>query len=228
MHTDTIGKTSRPYPWSAAAWTIACFLLACSASLLFAIANGAYFELVEGLMDPVDPTHRALLFSSWSLILGGAVVIWRPRAFGFQLGRIVQTRRLIVGLCAAAAMTTALLLAITGPTPYSGAPAWVEVVLVPFTEELVFRGVLLTVLLLALGRIHGPGRAILLAVAIDGIAFGLAHLANAAVLDLTFVLPQAAFASVLGLGCAYLMAKSSSIYPAILLHALVNGVVVAF
>jgi membrane protease YdiL (CAAX protease family) len=65
-------------------------------------------------------------------------------------------------------------------------------------------------------------------VVINGIAFGLAHLANATVLDLAFVLPQAAFASVLGMGCAYLMAKSESIYPAILLHALVNGVVVAF
>jgi membrane protease YdiL (CAAX protease family) len=228
MHADTIRRASRPYRWSAAGWTIVCFLLASSASLLFAIANGAYFELVDGLFDPVDPIHRALLFSSWSLILGGAVVMWRPRAFGFQLGRIAETRRLIVGVCVVAAMTTAVLLAITGPTPYSVASVWVEVVLVPFSEELVFRGVLLTVLLLALGRIHGADRAVLLAVVIDGIAFGLGHLANAAVLDLAFVVPQAAFASVLGMGCAYLMAKSNSIYPAILLHAVVNGVVVAF
>jgi len=227
MRADTILRTSRPFPWSAVAWTIGCFLLASSASLLFAIANGAYFDLVVGLFDPVDPIHRALLFSSWSLIIGGAIVIWRPRAFGFQFGRIVETRRLIVSVCVAAAMTTALLLAVTGPTPYSGASAWVEVVLVPFTEELVFRGVLFTALLLALGRIHEPGRAILLAIVIDGIAFGIAHLANAAALDLAFVLPQAAFASVLGMGCAYLMAKSNSIYPAILLHAVVNGVVVA-
>ena len=228
MRADTIRRTSRPYPRTAAAWTIGCFLLASGASLLFAIANAAYFELVEGLLDPVDPNYRALLFSSWSLILGGAVVIWRPRAFGFQFGRVVETRRLIVGMCVVAAMTTAVLLAITGPTPYSAASAWVEVVLVPFTEELVFRGILLTVLLLALGRIHAPDRAILLAVVIDGVAFGIAHLANAATLDLAFVLPQAVFASVLGMGCAYLMVKSNSIYPAIVLHALVNGVVVAF
>ncbi len=228
MNADAIRRTSRPYPWSAALWTIVCLLVATSASLLFVIANGAYFALVEGLIDPVDPMHRALLYSSWSLIVGGAIVIWRPRAFGFQVGRMTETRRLIVSVCVAAAMTTAVLLAITGPTPYSAASAWVEVVLVPFTEELVFRGVLLTVLLIALGRIQGPERAVLLAVVINGIAFGLAHLANAAVLDLAFVLPQAAFASVLGIGCAYLMAKSNSIYPAILLHAVVNGVVVAF
>jgi len=228
MQADTIRRVPQAYPWSAAAWTVACFFLASGASLLFVIANGAYFKLVEELIDPVDPIHRALLYSSWSLILGGAIVIWRPRAFGFELGRIAETRRLIVSVCVVAAMATAVLLAITGPTPYSAASAWVEVVLVPFTEELVFRGVLLTVLLLALGRIHGPQRAVLLAVVINGIAFGLAHLANATVLDLAFVLPQAAFASVLGMGCAYLMAKSESIYPAILLHALVNGVVVAF
>lgn len=228
MHAVTFRRASRPYRWSAAAWTIVCFLLASSASLLYAVANGAYFELVERLVDPVDPIHRALLFSSWSLIIGGSIVIWRPGAFGFQLGRIGETRRLIAGVCVGAATTTAVLLAMTGPTPYSGVSAWVEIVLVPFTEELVFRGVLLTVLLLGLGRIHGPGPAILLAVVIDGIAFGFAHLANASMLDLAFVLPQALFASVLGMGCAYLMAKSDSIYPAILLHALVNGVVVAF
>jgi hypothetical protein len=58
-------------------------------------------------------------------------------------------------------------------------------------------------------------------------ARGVADVANASVLDLGFVLSQVAFASVLGGGCAYLMAKSRSIYPAMFLHALVNGVVVA-
>ncbi|HEX5825015.1 MAG TPA: CPBP family glutamic-type intramembrane protease [Candidatus Limnocylindrales bacterium] len=61
----------------------------------------------------------------------------------------------------------------------------------------------------------------------DGIAFGLGHLANATSLAIGFVLGQAAFASVLGMACAYLMAKTRSVYPAMLLHAVVNAVVVA-
>lgn len=37
---------------------------------------------------------------------------------------------------------------------------------------------------------------------------------------------QVAFASVVGLGCAGLMARTRSGYPAMLLHAVVNAVVV--
>jgi membrane protease YdiL (CAAX protease family) len=65
-----------------------------------------------------------------------------------------------------------------------------------------------------------------LAVIFDGIAFGLAHMANATDLELRFVLSQATFASFLGVGCAYLVVRTKSVYPAMLLHALVNGVVV--
>jgi membrane protease YdiL (CAAX protease family) len=227
IRADTIRTKSLPYSWSSAILTIGCFVLAVGSSLLFAIANSAYFEAVEGLIHPSGSIHRALLFSSWPLLVGGIVVVWNPRAFGFRLGRIARNRRLIAGMSVVAVLTTALLLRITGPTPYSEASLLVETVVVPITEELVFRGVLLTVLLAALGRLHGPDRAIRLAVAIDGVAFGLAHVANASVLDLGFVLSQAAYASVLGVGCAYLMTKCRSIYPAMFLHALVNGVVVA-
>jgi hypothetical protein len=40
------------------------------------------------------------------------------------------------------------------------------------------------------------------------------------------VLSQATFASFLGFGCAYLVVRTRSVYPAMFLHALVNGVVV--
>ena len=78
--------------------------------------------------------------------------------------------------------------------PYSDASLFVESVLVPVTEELVFRGVLLSILL---GRVRaglpGPGFAVPLAIAVDGLAFGVAHLANAGrPIDIGFVAPQAA------------------------------------
>ncbi|MEX2546651.1 MAG: CPBP family glutamic-type intramembrane protease [Chloroflexota bacterium] len=44
--------------------------------------------------------------------------------------------------------------------------------------------------------------------------------------NLSFVLPQVLFASVLGASCAALMLRTRSVYPAMLLHAVVNAVVV--
>lgn len=205
---------------------LACLVLACGASLLVAVSNGLYFVAVEALVHPLDPVIRAALFSSWLLLLGGVVVVWRPAAFGFRLGDIARRWRLIAVVSALAVVATALLLSISGRTPYSDASLVVETVIVPFTEELVFRGVLLTALLVALGRLGGSGIAVTLAVIFDGIAFGVAHLANATTLEIGFVVSQATFASVLGLGCAYLMVRTRSVFPAMLLHALVNAVVV--
>jgi membrane protease YdiL (CAAX protease family) len=208
------------------ALTIGCLVLACGASLLVAVANVAYFEVVQGFVRVEAAIPRALLFSSWLLLVGGALVVWRPSTFGFQFGDIPRHWRLIAGISAAAVALTAVLIAVSGPTPYSDASLLVESLVVPVTEELVFRGLLLTALVVALGRLHPRRVAVLLAVVFDGIAFGLAHIANATELELGFVLSQATFASFLGIGCAFLVVRTRSVYPAMFLHALVNGVVV--
>ena len=65
-----------------------------------------------------------------------------------------------------------------------------------------------------------------LAVVINGLAFGIAHLANATSLATSFVVAQAGFAALLGIACASLMARTRSVYPAIVLHGVVNAVVV--
>jgi membrane protease YdiL (CAAX protease family) len=206
--------------------TILILAAAVAASVLVAVANQAWFDLVNGAVGARETVARGLLFSSWPLLLGGAVVIWRPRTFGFQAGETRRQVGLVAGVVGAAAALTALLLTLVGPTPYSDASPFIEVVVVPFTEELLFRGVLLTVLLLALTRLHDPGTAALLAVAFDGVAFGIAHLANAGSIDVSFVVPQVAFAIALGTACAGLAVRTRSIYPAMLLHGVVNGVVV--
>jgi membrane protease YdiL (CAAX protease family) len=123
-------------------------------------------------------------------------------------------------------VATIIVLRVFGSTPYSDASLFVETVVVPLTEELVFRAVLLTALLAVLVRFHDRGVAVVLAIAIDGAAFGVAHLANATSIDGPFVLGQAVFAAVLGIGCASLMAKTRSVVPAVLLHAVVNAIVV--
>jgi membrane protease YdiL (CAAX protease family) len=200
---------------------------ACAVTLAIAILNSPYFDLVNRFVGATGAEARGLLFSSWLVVIGVPFVVRDPKAFGFTLGDIGRHWRLVVAmLVAAAGVTGALLLLVTGPIPYSDASAFIETVDVPITEELVFRAVLVTGLLSILVRVHGPRAAATLAILIDGLAFGLAHVANAANLDLTFVLSQATFATVLGIGCAYLMLKTRSVYPAILLHAVVNAVVV--
>jgi membrane protease YdiL (CAAX protease family) len=211
---------------AALAATAACLLVACLASLLVALANQPWFELVNRVIGARETVARGIVFSSWLVVVGGAIVVWRPAAFGFRLGDVRRHWRLVVGVTIAGAATTALLLRLTGATPYSDASFFIETVDVPLTEELVFRAVLLTALLVALRRFHDERTATVLAVAFNGLAFGLAHLANATSLATGFVLAQAGFAVVLGMGCAVLMARTRSVYPAMLLHAAVNAVVV--
>jgi membrane protease YdiL (CAAX protease family) len=206
--------------------TIGVAVLACVVSVAVGLANTAYFDFVNGFIGARETVARGVLFSSWLVLIGGLVVVWRPARFGFQIGDLRSHWRLVTGSLVAGALGTAALLTITGTTPYSDASLFIEVVVVPVTEELVFRAVLLTVLVAVFALLHPPRTATLLAVAVNAIAFGLAHIGNAMFIDLAFVLPQVAFASVLGLACAGLMAVTRSVYPAILLHAVVNAVVV--
>jgi len=201
-------------------------VVAVLSSLATAWLNAPYFDVVNSFVRATGEVPRALFFSSWLVLVGGMVVIWNPPAFGFRLGDTAAHWRLVAGTLAVAAALTWAVLTLFGTTPYGDRSLFVEAVLVPVTEELVFRGVLLTGLLWAFGTAFRSGRVAPLAIVVNGLAFGIAHLANATSLDLGFVLPQVAFAVVLGTGCAWLMFRTRSLYPAILLHAVVNAVVV--
>ena len=116
--------------------TLLALVAAVAASLVVAVANQAWFDLVNGVVGARETVARGLLFSSWPLLLGGAVVVWRPRAFGFQAGETRRHVGLVAGVVGAGAAITALLLTVAGPTPYSDASPFIEAVVVPFTEEL--------------------------------------------------------------------------------------------
>lgn len=208
--------------------TAAVALGAVAAGLGLGLANGVYFDLVHRLVPVEGEIPRALLFSSFLLIGGALVVARRPAEYGFRLGRVPRHLPLIFGVTAAAGIVTAGLLIISGATGYRDASWLVEVVIVPISEELVFRAVMLTLLLRILVRLHDAPAARRLAVTIDGVAFGVAHAANLTVLPAAFVLPQVAFAIALGLVAAALMVRTRSVYPAMLLHGAVNAVVVSF
>ena len=201
--------------------------LACGGSVAVGLLNQPYFEVVNAFARAQDAVPRGLLFSSWLLLIGVPIVIRDPRRFGLTVGSIGDHWRLIgIVTAGAAAVTAGLVLLIVGPTPYSTASLFIETIDVPVSEELVFRGVLFTLLLATLGRLHQPSTAATLAIVFCGLAFGLAHVANATSLEPGFVLSQMVFASALGAACSYLMFRTASAYPAMFLHAVVNGVIV--
>jgi hypothetical protein len=207
--------------------TLGVFVVAVVATVALAILNVHWFEALDGLVHPQGEIQRALLFSSWLVLISLPFAIRRPDAVGLRLGSLAQHWRAVVMAAAAAAAATAAVLVLVGGTPYDDASPVVEVLIVPVSEELFFRGVLLATLLTVLRRFHPPALATVLAVLIDGFAFGLGHFANALVLPMAFVVQQATFASVLGVICAAVAVRTRSLYGAILVHAAVNAVVVA-
>jgi membrane protease YdiL (CAAX protease family) len=209
-----------------AASAAAVLFVAVMAGLAVGWLNQPWFDMANRLLPVEGAEARGLLFSSWLLLIGVPIVARRPQRYGFTRGSMAAHRWLIAGTVVAGAVATWVILAVTGPNPYSDASWFIEVVDVPFTEELVFRAVLLTLLLAVLGRIAPPRVAVPLAVLFDGIAFGIAHTANATDLELGFVLAQATFATVLGVGCATLQVRTRSVYPAMLLHSAVNATVI--
>lgn len=210
------------------AWTAAAAVAAAAFTMAVAIMNQPYFELLNRWVGAEDPVARGAIYSSYLLLIGLAIALWRPYAFGLGLGDSIRRWRLVVGAAAGMAALTAVVLLAVSATPYADA-SWVnEVVIVPLTEELVFRAVLFSALLVAMSRLHPPATAATLAIVINALAFGLGHATNLFWLPASFVVPQVAYAVVIGVVAAFVMLKTRSVYPAMLVHAAVNAVVVVF
>jgi len=210
------------------ALTAAAAVAAAAFTMAVALTNQPYFELVNRWIGAEDPVARGAIYSSYLLLIGLAIALRRPNAFGLGLGDAIRRWRLVVGAAAGMAALTAVVLLAVSPTLYADA-SWVnEVVIVPLTEELVFRAVLFSALLVAMSRLHPPATAASLAIGINALAFGLAHATNLFWLPASFVVPQVAYAVVIGLVAAFVMLRTRSVYPAMLVHAAVNAVVVVF
>lgn len=197
-------------------------------TMTIALTNQPYFELVNRWVGADDPVARGALYSSYLLLIGLAAALWRPTAFGLGLGDTIRRWRLVASAAAGMAAMTGLVLLFISPTPYADAHWQNEVVIVPFTEELVFRAVVFSALLVAMMRLHPAATAVPLAIGINAAAFALGHATNLMWLPASFVVPQMAYAVVIGLVAAFVMFKTRSVFPAMLVHAAVNAVVVAF
>jgi membrane protease YdiL (CAAX protease family) len=124
----------------------------------------------------------------------------------------------------------AFLLLSGSSTPYSG-NQWLftEIVIVPLVEELFWRGLVFSLLLVLLEKNLSKSLSLGLTVWLSGIAFGLMHAGNAlAGVPLQFVAIQTLNAVIWGVVYGYARAKTDSVFPSILSHAAMNLIVVMF
>jgi membrane protease YdiL (CAAX protease family) len=203
---------------------------------IFVLVDDAYFKFADARFPNVGTS--AWLASLWGvvsraylLVLIIPLVIWRPRFFGFQIGKIRQhARMLLIMLLANCGVIAAYLWLTASSTPYSG-NQWLvtEVVTVPLVEEICWRGLVFTVLFQLLRKLYPENTSSFWAVWLSGMAFGLLHANNLiAGVPLQFVAIQVLNASVWGIVYGYARAKTDSIYPPVLLHAAMNLVVILF
>lgn len=197
---------------------------AVAAAFGFAWLNSRYGDWVIDALGLTSPLSQGLAYSAFPAVIGLGVCLIRPRAFGLTVGAAMDHLRLVLTMVLALSVFAAVALLVIGGSPFRGAEPMVQIVAVPVSEELIFRGVLFTAVLFGLRRILPHGMTVPLAVVISAVAFGFAHLNNVGSYDTLFVVLQATFATILGIGAGYLRAKTGSIYPAIAVHAAVNAV----
>ena len=201
---------------------------ACIVSMALAFVSVPYFNFLNSFICAKGAITRALLFSSGLLIIEFIIIVFKPRFYGIQLGESLKRWPAILittfGICS----FTAIALFLTPSTPYSEANWFVEMVIVPLSEEAMWRGVIFSILLVLLRKLHDERTSLILAVIYSSFSFGLAHGGNMLVLPLQFVMMQVAYATIVGLALGYLRAKTKSIYPPMLLHAAFNLTAILF
>jgi membrane protease YdiL (CAAX protease family) len=202
--------------------TAAVIIGAVGGGYAFAWLNSRYATWVQDALTLDSALAQGLAFSAFPLAIGLSISLINPTLFGLRLsgtfGRIGRIVGVTVGLCAIAAVA---LLSI-GDNPFRGANPLIQAVAVPVSEELVFRGVLFGLVLLALGRLYPMETALPLTVVVSAVAFGMAHLNNIGSYDTVFVVMQSAYAMILGLGVGYLRGTTGSVFPAMAAHSAVN------
>jgi membrane protease YdiL (CAAX protease family) len=223
-----------PRPRSRAIQTVIIVLAFALFCLLFLLLDQAYYRFIAARFP--DASASALTATLFGLISRAHVIVpllllvlWQPHLLGFTWG---QTRRhwrwLLVVLLINCGVVAGYLWLTSSSTPYSGNQGFVtEVLTVPVVEETMWRGVVLTTLLLLFRPLYAGNTAKHLAVWFSGLAFGLLHAGNAlAGVPVAFVAVQVLNAAVWGVVYGYVRTRTESLYPPILLHAAMNLVVV--
>jgi membrane protease YdiL (CAAX protease family) len=202
--------------------SVAVLIGAVAGAYAFAWVNSLYATWIDDALRLDSALAQGLAFSAFPLAIGLGISLTRPVLFGLRLGSTLDRIGPIVGVTVALCAVAAVALAVVGGNPFRGAEPLIQAVAVPVSEELVFRGVLFGLVLVALGRLHPMEAALPLTVVISAVAFGIAHLNNIGSYDTVFVVMQSAYAMILGIGAGYLRATTGSVIPAVAAHSAVN------
>lgn len=235
MNSDIADMKSPPRT-KALLYGVVIFLAVFAFCALFLLIDNAYFKFVNARFPNVGAsTWLATLWGvvsrAYLIVLMVPFLLWRPRLFGFQIGKTRQHWRMLLLMLLANCGIIAAYLWLTGSTtPYSS-NQWLvnQVIIVPVVEESFWRGLVFTTLLLVLCRYYPQNTSNHMAVWFSGLAFGFLHAGNIlAGVPLSFVALQTLNAAIWGVVYGYARAKTESIYPPIFLHAAMNLVVILF
>ena len=141
-------KTAKPI------YSILILIAASVVSVMLAFGNYYYYQWLNKYLDLNNAFLSALLFSSYSMIIGGLVVLRSPRFWGLQIGESIKKWKLVLLVSFAVCAFTAICLVLTPRTPYSGANWAVEMILVPVSEEVMWRGVIFAYVYKFLSKLH--------------------------------------------------------------------------
>jgi membrane protease YdiL (CAAX protease family) len=202
--------------------------------VLFLVIDQTYFRFISPRFPSVGTS--SWLATAWGIasrapwiLFISVIVLLRPRLFALRPGEMFLRWRLVLSIILLNCLVVAAFLLLAGDTPYSG-NQWLitEIVTVPVVEELLWRGLVFSLLVSVLHGRLGNGPALRLTICLSGLAFGLLHAGNAlAGVPPEFVAIQTLNAVIWGVVYGYVRAKTDSVYPSLLSHAAMNLVVVA-
>jgi membrane protease YdiL (CAAX protease family) len=185
-------------------------------------ANNAIYPIISTKYFHVHPYVNDIFSDAVLLFVAFMPVIWAPEFFGYQLGTVTKHWKLLFGLTIFFVGAPLLYRLIMGETPF-GANTWFfEGVVVPFAEEGLMRGILVSMFLWGFGKLYAESTANWLTIVFSTLIFATAHLNNLGHYPTGFILFQVGFSTILGFAFGYTRVKTQSIYPAIVLHALFN------
>ena len=210
MSTDSFFRSAGYVIWGAVlAWGVV-------------LANNIIYPVILGQHPDIQPYMNDILSDGVLLFAAFMPVVWAPKFFGYQKGRIFQNWKMLLGLSIFFVAAPLLYRLIAGEIPF-GANSWFfEGIVVPFAEEGLFRGILLSMLLFGFGKLYQEAAAGWLTILFSTLIFSAAHLNNLGDYPTGFILFQVGFSSLLGFAFGFARVRTGSIYPAILLHSFFN------
>jgi membrane protease YdiL (CAAX protease family) len=182
------------------------------------VADFLYFNVVR--LD--DPALNALEFSVYPLLIAFGVTLWRPGYYGLQIGGTIRHWRTVLSSLLVIGVIVGAYVFAGNRTPWDSR-GLVNFTVVPLYEEIIYRGILFT-LILAYARRHFTERqSMWMAVVVSALGFGLSHLSNGFYFGWPFTVFQVVYASLFGVLAGYNRAVTGSLIAPFLLHALMNA-----